>query len=43
MPGTPKHPKAYTKTKKLRAGVGFPLARLMVGFSLAIGMVLEAV
>ena len=43
MPGTPKHPKAYTKTKKLPAGVGFPLVRLRVVFSLAVGTILEAV
>jgi hypothetical protein len=34
MPDTPKNQKAYPKSDKLRAGVGFPLLRLVVVFSL---------
>lgn len=39
---TEKNQKAYPKSKKLPAGVGFPLVRLVVVFSLAVGSVLEA-
>jgi hypothetical protein len=42
MPDTPANQKAYPKSKKLRPGVGFPLLRLVVVFSLAVGTVLEA-
>ena len=42
MPDTEKNQKAYPKSKKLRPGVGFPLVRLVVVFSLAVGTVLEA-
>jgi hypothetical protein len=42
MPDTPANQKAYPKSKKLPAGVGFPLVRLVVVFSLAVGTVLEA-
>jgi Transposase DDE domain/Insertion element 4 transposase N-terminal len=42
MPDTPKNQKAYPKSKKLAAGVGFPLLRLVVVFSLSVGAVLEA-
>ena len=42
MPDTPANQKAYPKSKNLRAGVGFPLLRLVVVFSLATGTVLEA-
>jgi hypothetical protein len=42
MPDTPANQKAYPKSKKLPAGVGFPLLRLVVVFSLAAGTVLEA-
>jgi len=42
MPDTPKNQKAYPKSKKLKPGVGFPLVRLVVVFSLAVGTVLEA-
>ncbi len=42
MPDTPANQKAYPKSKKLPAGVGFPLLRLVVVFSLAVGTVLEA-
>jgi len=42
MPDTDKNQKAYPKSKKLPPGVGFPLMRLVVVFSLAVGTVLEA-
>jgi len=42
MPDTPKNQQAYPKSKKLAPGVGFPLVRLVVVFSLAVGTVLEA-
>ncbi len=42
MPDTPANQKAYPKSKKLPAGVGFPLLRLVVVFNLAVGTVLEA-
>ncbi len=42
MPDTDKNQKAYPKSKKLAPGVGFPLVRLVVVFSLAVGTVLEA-
>lgn len=42
MPDTPKNQKAYPKSKKLAPGVGFPVMRLVVVFSLAVGTVLEA-
>jgi len=42
MPDTPANQQAYPKSKKLPAGVGFPLVRLVVVFSLAAGTVLEA-
>jgi len=42
MPDTPANQKAYPKSKKLPAGVGFPLLRLVVVFSLSVGTVLEA-
>jgi Transposase DDE domain len=42
MPDTPANQKAYPKSRKLPAGVGFPLLRLVVVFSLAAGTVLEA-
>jgi hypothetical protein len=42
MPDTPANQKAYPKSKKLPAGVGFPLVRLVVVFNLAVGTVLEA-
>jgi Transposase DDE domain len=42
MPDTPKNQKAYPKSKKLAPGVGFPLVRRVVVFSLAVGSVLEA-
>ena len=42
MPDTPANRKAYPKSKNLPAGVGFPLLRLVVVFSLAVGTVLAA-
>jgi Transposase DDE domain len=42
MPDTKANQKAYPKSKNLPAGVGFPLVRLVVVFSLAVGTVLEA-
>lgn len=42
MPDTAKNQKAYPKSKKLPAGVGFPVMRLVVVFSLSVGTVLEA-
>jgi len=42
MPDTKANQKAYPKSKKLPAGVGFPLLRLVVVFNLAVGTVLEA-
>lgn len=42
MPDTPANQAAYPKSKTLRPGVGFPLLRLVVVFSLAVGTVLEA-
>jgi hypothetical protein len=42
MPDTPANQGAYPKSRKLPAGVGFPLLRLVVVFSLAAGTVLEA-
>src|SRR5580704_13830770 len=42
MPDTPANQRAYPKSKKLPPGVGFPLVRLVVVFSLAAGTVLEA-
>jgi hypothetical protein len=41
VPDTPKNQKAYPKSKKLAPGVGFPLVRMVVVFSLAVGTVLE--
>lgn len=42
MPDTVANRQAYPKSKKLPAGVGFPLLRLVVVFSLAVGTALEA-
>jgi hypothetical protein len=42
MPDTPANAKAHGKSKKFAAGAGFPLLRLVVVFSLAVGTVLEA-
>lgn len=42
MPDTPKNQKAYPKQAHLPDGVGFPLMRCVVIFSLAVGTVLDA-
>jgi hypothetical protein len=42
MPDTPANQKAYPQPKKIKPGIGFPLLRLVVVFSLAVGTVLEA-
>ncbi len=42
MPDTPANQKAYPQPSSQKPGVGFPLARLLVVFSLAVGTVLEA-
>jgi hypothetical protein len=42
MPDTPANREAFPKPKNLPAGVGFPLLRLVVVFSLAAGTALEA-
>jgi hypothetical protein len=42
MPDTPENQKAYPQSSKIPVGVGFPLMRLVVVFSLAVGTVLDA-
>ena len=42
MPDTGENQQEYPKSKKLKAGVGFPLLRLVVVFSLAVGTALDA-
>jgi hypothetical protein len=42
MPDTPENQAAYPQPKTQKPGVGFPIARLLVVFSLAVGTVLEA-
>src|SRR5262245_43313513 len=42
MPDTPANQEAYPQSAKIPAGVGFPLLRLVVVFSLAVGTVLDA-
>jgi hypothetical protein len=42
MPDTPENQAAYPQQKGQAPGVGFPIARLLVVFSLAVGTVLEA-
>ena len=42
MPDTPENQAAYPQAKTQKPGVGFPIARLLVVFSLAVGTVLEA-
>jgi hypothetical protein len=42
MPDTEENQQAYPKSKKLPEGVGFPVLRLVVLFSLAVGTVLDA-
>ncbi len=42
MPDTPENQAAYPQPKTQAPGVGFPIARILVVFSLAVGTVLEA-
>jgi Transposase DDE domain len=42
MPDTPENQAAYPQQKTQAPGVGFPIARILVIFSLAVGTVLEA-
>jgi Transposase DDE domain len=42
MPDTPANQRAYPQPTSIAAGVGFPLLRLVVAFSLATGSVLDA-
>lgn len=42
MPDTPENQEAYPQSRRRRPGAGFPLARLVVLFSLAVGTALEA-
>lgn len=42
MPDTPANQAAYPQAKTQKPGVGFPIARILVVFSLAVGTVLEA-
>src|SRR5262245_8235503 len=42
MPDTPANPQAFPQSRSQKAGVGFPIARLVVLFSLAVGTALDA-
>jgi putative transposase len=42
MPGTPANQAAYPQQKSQKPGCGFPIARILVIFSLSVGTVLEA-
>ena len=42
MPDTPANQKAFPQARTQKAGVGFPIARLVVLFSLTVGTVLDA-
>jgi Transposase DDE domain len=42
MPDTPRNQQAYPQPSSQAPGLGFPIARLLVVFSLAVGTVLEA-
>ena len=42
MPDTPANQKAFPQSRSQRPGVGFPIARMVVLFSLAVGTVLDA-
>lgn len=42
MPDTPQNQKAYPQMSSQRRGCGFPIARIVVVFSLAVGTVLDA-
>jgi len=43
MPDTPENQAAYPQQKNQKLGCGFPIARILVIFSLSVGTVLEAV
>ena len=43
MPDTPANQRAFPQARTQKAGVGFPIARLVVVFSLTVGTVLDAV
>lgn len=42
MPDSPANQKAFPQARTQKAGIGFPIARLVVLFSLAVGTVLDA-
>ncbi len=42
MPDTPENQEAFPQSRSQKPGVGFPLARMVVLFSLAVGTVLDA-
>ena len=42
MPDTPENQQAFPQSRAQKAGVGFPIARLVVLFSLAVGTALDA-
>ena len=42
MPDTPQNQAEYPQSKSQKVGLGFPIARILVAFSLAVGTVLEA-
>jgi len=42
MPDTPANQKAYPQSRSQKPGVGFPIARMVVLFSLAVGTALDA-
>ena len=42
MPDTPENQAAYPQLETQAPGLGFPIARILVVFSLAVGTVLEA-
>jgi hypothetical protein len=42
MPDTPENQQAFPQSRSQKPGVGFPIARLVVLFSLAVGTVLDA-
>jgi hypothetical protein len=42
MPDTPDNQRAYPQPRRIAAGLGFPLLRLVVVFSLSVGSVLDA-
>jgi hypothetical protein len=42
MPDTPRNQAAYPQAASERPGLGFPIARVLIVFRLAVGAVLEA-